>query len=250
MGEAEAVKIQVVSDCHLEFHQDGGAAFIEALSAKAKEVDVLVVAGDLATEQQLIPALKMLTNNFKHVVYVLGNHEFYGRAKVNFVRAALQHLDDQRANFHWLNRSTVIIEGQRFVGCPLWFKFSEHNKLYEHMMNDFSQIQRFKHWVYQENQEDMDFLRETVKADDIVVTHYLPAEESVAPQYKGSLLNCFFLCDVSEIIHFGGPKLWLHGHTHSSFDYQLGPTRVVCNPFGYARHEENREFEWQKVLEV
>jgi len=27
--------------------------------------------------------------------------------------------------------------------------------------------------------------------------------------------------------------LWLHGHVHDSFDYQVGQCRVVANPAGY-----------------
>ena len=30
-----------------------------------------------------------------------------------------------------------------------------------------------------------------------------------------------------------GPDLWVHGHTHDSFDYVLGWTQVVVNPYGY-----------------
>jgi hypothetical protein len=29
-------------------------------------------------------------------------------------------------------------------------------------------------------------------------------------------------------------QLWIHGHTHDSFDYVCNGTRVVCNPRGYA----------------
>jgi hypothetical protein len=32
------------------------------------------------------------------------------------------------------------------------------------------------------------------------------------------------------------------GHTHESFDYEIGKTRVVCNPRGYASTEENKGF--------
>jgi hypothetical protein len=38
------------------------------------------------------------------------------------------------------------------------------------------------------------------------------------------------------------PRLWIHGHTHESFDYKIGKTRVVCNPRGYAAIEENKGF--------
>ena len=37
-------------------------------------------------------------------------------------------------------------------------------------------------------------------------------------------------------------KLWVHGHTHSSFDYNIHGTRVVCNPRGYEDHDLNPEY--------
>ena len=50
---------------------------------------------------------------------------------------------------------------------------------------------------------------------------------------------------------FDGVDLWVHGHTHDSFDYLVdrpggGTCRVVCNPRGYVRWDgtlENRGFD-------
>ena len=42
------------------------------------------------------------------------------------------------------------------------------------------------------------------------------------------------------------PVLWVHGHTHNSFDYQVGNCRVVCNPRVYVAwtgKAENRAFD-------
>jgi hypothetical protein len=33
-------------------------------------------------------------------------------------------------------------------------------------------------------------------------------------------------------------KVWTHGHTHETFDYMVGTTRIVCNPRGYDGYEE------------
>jgi hypothetical protein len=67
-----------------------------------------------------------------------------------------------------------------------------------------------------------------------VVTHFLPHAGSVAPQYEGSPLNRFFLAaDAQPLVEERGARLWIHGHTHVSFDYQVGKTRVVCNARGY-----------------
>jgi hypothetical protein len=51
------------------------------------------------------------------------------------------------------------------------------------------------------------------------------------------------------------PALWIHGHTHDSFDYLVGPTRIVCNPKGNGpmrpgRRLENMEFDVRMVIDV
>ena len=49
-----------------------------------------------------------------------------------------------------------------------------------------------------------------------------------------------------------GARLWIHGHTHDSFDYQVQGTRVLCNPRGYAKEGkvENALFDARLVVEV
>ncbi|BEP38497.1 hypothetical protein GmRootV59_54220 (plasmid) [Variovorax sp. V59] len=52
---------------------------------------------------------------------------------------------------------------------------------------------------------------------------------------------------------FQEPVLWVHGHTHDSFDYQVGGRRVACNPRGYMNWHgkfENRDFNPGLVIEV
>jgi hypothetical protein len=47
--------------------------------------------------------------------------------------------------------------------------------------------------------------------------------------------------------------VWVHGHTHTSFDYQLGKCRVVANPLGYLLRgggAENKNFNPDFVVEV
>lgn len=46
--------------------------------------------------------------------------------------------------------------------------------------------------------------------------------------------------------------LWIHGHTHDSFDYTVEGTRVLCNPRGYAKNgvNENTSFHAGLVVQV
>jgi hypothetical protein len=53
------------------------------------------------------------------------------------------------------------------------------------------------------------------------------------------------VADVERLMGADRVQLWVHGHTHDSFDYRVAGTRVVCNPRGYARDgvNENPHFD-------
>jgi hypothetical protein len=70
------------------------------------------------------------------------------------------------------------------------------------------------------------------------------------PRWRCSPLNAFFLCDLEVLMRSRAPALWLHGHTHENVDVLVGTTRVVCNPFGYARREENPHYDPAKHVTV
>jgi len=150
---------------------------------------------------------------------------------------------------HVLDNSICEIEGRRFVGTTLWFRQTHDAHRYEQSLNDFYQIGNSGR-IYEENVIAIKFLEDTVTSHDIVLTHHLPAVESVHPKYEGSPLNRFFLCDMAWLIEDRQPKLWVHGHTHDSADYCLGTTQVVCNPFGYAGHEINRAYNEELFIEI
>lgn len=238
------MKILVLSDLHFEFHRDGGQSFVSDLPCK--DVDTLVVAGDLSDSEGLYEALGLLCESFKQVVYVHGNHEFYNSDRSSVLETT-KYACTQFPNVHWLDNEVAEIDGTLFVGTPLWFS-RPAGWAPKHSVNDFKLIKHFESWVYEENKKAKNFLQREIKPCAVVVTHYLPAYESVHPAYAGSTLNPFFVCDVSDVIRSKKPALWIHGHTHTSLDYVLETTRVVCNPFGYARHEENSRFHPEKVI--
>ena len=83
---------------------------------------------------------------------------------------------------------------------------------------------------------------------DIVVTHHAPSAMSIAPRFKNFPDTDFFHSRLENLILDVNPKLWVHGHVHDSFDYELGDTRVVCNPLGYPF--EKRFFVDVQIAEV
>ena len=230
------MKLSYVSDVHCEFHKDSGTEFISKLP---RDSDVLVVAGDLCTASQLEQTLSSLAANQQEVIYVPGNHEYYDSSLYK-VRDILE--DCVHDNLHILTNKLITLHDQRFLGTTLWFQNEPENIFHQNKMADFKAIKEFSEWVYEENFQAKRFLENNLQEGDVVVTHHLPSYKSVASMYSTSNLNRFFVSDMEELVLDAKPKLWIHGHTHSSVDYMLGDTRVVCNPFGYAAYETNSNF--------
>lgn len=240
------MKIKLLSDLHLEHYEDKGEEYLANL--EAGECDILVLAGDITSWNKITEHLTRFCEVFPRVVYVLGNHEFYAAPTRNHVLDACQEAVEKNKNLFWLNNSSAEIGGKKFYGGPMWFPQSLEVFRFANHMNDFFYIKDFSKWVYEENLGFVQNLEES-KAD-VVVSHYLPSPKSVAERFKHDRLNVFFLCDVEKEMQKLGPSLWLHGHTHDSFDYELGDTRVVCNPFGYVSSQKNSGFDQNKVIEI
>jgi predicted phosphodiesterase len=221
--------VQFASDLHLDTRDDAADVLTSLVGHGA---DVLVLAGDLGEGSAAGDALKWACDRFPEVVYVLGNHEHWRRRPAD-VLDGLARLDASLPNLYWLHRRTVDLAGLRFAGSTLWFADSPVARDARRWLRDFRRIRDFEPWVYEENAADQAFLC-SVQAD-VVVTHHLPSHRSVDPRFVDSPLNAFFVCDVerSMLRERGAPQLWVHGHTHAPMDYELGGTRVVCNPLGY-----------------
>lgn len=238
------MKILVVSDLHFEFHQDDGKDFLRRLV----DADVIVIAGDLCPRSILAYSLDLFLRRYPKVIFVSGNHEFY-HSSFEDVRTTLSWMTATYENLYVLDNTVEEIDGIRFVGTTMWTRKTSYIHLYEPNIADFSVIENSQQ-IYVENEKALTFLNDNVQENDVVVTHHLPTQESIAWKFKRSILNCFFLCDVQELIERRKPKLWIHGHTHASCDYEIGPTRVVCNPYGYVPSAINRKFKTNLIIEL
>jgi predicted phosphodiesterase len=227
------MKIQLVSDTHLEMRTSYLEKFVDDMSA-GSDADVLVMAGDicsLKSSVQLGIAIGLLHTRYKHIVYVFGNHEFGGTSPL-IAQSNANKITLQYPNFHVLDNAAVILDGQRFVGGTGWYPKQSDNFLYEFGMYDFKYIKDFDPWVYAQNRLFNDSMR-IVEPDDIVVMHHLPTEYSIHHRFANNQLNRFFLCDISEAIEAKRPKYVLHGHTHEDCDYYIYHTKVYAAPCGY-----------------
>jgi predicted phosphodiesterase len=107
-----SLRIQYVSDLHGRFK------WVQ----RDPLADVLVVAGDLGDgDPDLTPLFKWPVP----VVYVLGNHEFYGE-DVHLLVADLRRRTEG-TNVHFLEQDVWTHRGVRFLGCTGWTDFCDQN---------------------------------------------------------------------------------------------------------------------------
>jgi predicted phosphodiesterase len=243
------MRIQLLSDLHFEFHRDRGNGFVEWLDPTG--VDVLVLAGDVAVAGDIPAALGVICRRYAHarVLYVHGNHEYYGATRqqvVDLTREAMA----ENANLRWLDSELVEIDGFRFLGTTLWFRPKPEALAWRGLLNDFGRILDFDSWLPSENQRALDFLHAELRPGDVVISHHLPIQNAMSPEFREGPLSPFFVCDVEALIREREPRLWLFGHSHRSYDSHLGRTWLVSNPFGYAALEENGEFDWSCTLDL
>lgn len=235
-------KFDIYSDIHIDswmnFYKDKeDFTWMDRIEVNS---DYAIFAGDAGNQEKYYDyVIKGLKTRYKEVIGVRGNHEFY---ITNY------NVPHQKGR-DMLSCVEMEIEGLRIVGCTLWANMWSNTLLYgqdiRRMINDFKFIPEF--WDRQHNAPDYaarlywtsrDWLLGRAGAD-IVVTHFAPTLNSIHSKYAGNALNPWFANDDEELLRLMKPKVWVHGHTHSHFDFEQHDVRVVCNPIGYPRENMN-----------
>ena len=232
------MRLHILSDLHLEF-----APF----DPPNVDADAIVLAGDIHTGKNGVQWIRQAFPD-KPVLYVLGNHEFYGQ-KIPKLTEELKQLT-RDTNIHVLENDSVRINGTLFLGATLWtdFKLDGDVVLAEALavssVTDFKRIRvtpsyrRFHpadarefhaksiRWLEQQ-------IGEAAGQKVVIVTHHAPSPQSIPVHYRGSPLNPAFASNLDRFIEMSAAAVWIHGHIHQAVDYTIGTTRVLANPRGY-----------------
>jgi predicted phosphodiesterase len=230
------MKLHILSDLHTEF-----AAFVPPET----DADAVILAGDIGVG---VEGVRWAAHHFpvQPVIYVPGNHEFYGHDIG--LSAELQAAAPD--NIAVLVDDALVLDGVRFLGSTLWTDFKLHGEgeawfareRARRCMNDFVRIRNGGHKFRPEDSVVLheasrtwlvSQLEQSFDGPTVVISHHLPALKSIAPRYANDALNPAFASRLEEVIERYRPALWIHGHTHDPCDYELFQTRVVCNPRGY-----------------
>jgi predicted phosphodiesterase len=252
------MKIRLLSDLHTEFRLPYKT---HAMSEYHGE-DVLVLAGDIASgATNTMDVIKhFLDCGFPNVVYVPGNHEYYG-TNINDFDSKMFDKCAATPGAYFLNQMNITIDNVLFVGATLWTNFADNffsQSYAKRTVNDFRQIRNFTtSHAYDLYYKHLDYIKLHYETRSnrkvVVVTHFLPARECIAPRWRnGDLLNDYFANDLGSMIADMQDTTWLFGHTHDATDFKIGNTRLVCNPHGYHGSSEpgTNGFDPFKVITV
>ena len=256
----DAMRLLVLSDLHLEIWGER-APCIDALS----KPDVVILAGDIHTKARG-PAWARATFPHVPVLYVAGNHEFYGDA-IDKLSSRMREACETYVNVHYLDCCEFTLPGVRFLGLTLWTDLELFGAARKHLamikckdlLNDYHLIKfapsgsneyrklhpidtgrlhaEQRQWLKQK-------LDEPFSGRTVVISHMAPSMLSVPPVYASDIVSAAYASNLDDLV--AKADLWIHGHTHTSHDYEVGRCRVVTNPLGYpTRHglPENPQFD-------
>ena len=256
-------EFNLISDLHLEVEP------VELPGGKT-----LILSGDVMEAQNVnkhigLRFFEQCAEKYEQVLYVPGNHEYYGSVFEEVLEWLPQHLP---SNVQFLHRNHAIVDDVLVLGVTLWTDCRKEDPLVMHVlrqnMNDFQIIGKkdkdgegpFVFTPFDSVElfkADLAYLKQMVEQHSdkkiVVCSHHAPSDMSIHPKYMSDqtyrLMNGGFASNLEEFI-LDNPQIvgWSHGHTHTSFDYRIGSCRVMCNPKGYGN--ENPEFNIGFTFEV
>ena len=303
------VKIQLLSDLHLEVHP-------HFVPTPAPGADLLVLAGDVGSYQtgSLLKDDDFGLGRFSPkngwptpVLYVPGNHEYDG-LDFDATHARLRQTCE-RLGITWLEREVVTLQqlmgekwregpgghtghigheapAVRFVGTTLWTDFdalgptgvlsatssassTSHNALAQQLKARDKAFRAANYYLKkalttrhgelmlaEQMREQALVCQAWLRAElntpfdgtTVAVTHFAPSLKSADPRYGMTPGTAGFCNALDDLLP--SAQLWLHGHLHSPSDYIAGGCRVVANPLGYARKNEQVGFRAGFIVEL
>ena len=274
------MKFDLTSDIHLDFwvgvngnhkkQQSSMRKLIDKLLPHNKS-DVLVIAGDIGHYNfQNGIFLGVLKTYYRDVIVVPGNHDYYlvslkaqkanDFSSFNRINEMIQIAGE--TGTHWLNGTTVCIDGAVFGGCGMWYddsyaqdKFFMRSaaiqNLWEENMNDSQRIMarpnRFdRHAHFMAEYEKM---RCVVDKCDVVVSHICPTADLI-PRHRHNPVSTFYQFNGMELIDLMKPSaVWCYGHIHDESVARVIHDRTFyCSPLGYNDEVIKQRFWWDHEI--
>lgn len=284
------MKIQLLSDLHLEAHprwmpQPAPNADVLVLAGDVGSYQ----AGSLLEDADFgLGRFSAQAGWPTPVIFVPGNHEYdtldfdeaHARLKETCARLGLLWLEREVLQGPWKDKHGQAV---RLVGTTLWTDFdalgpqdadatskTDTSHLLAQQLRARDKAFRAANYYLRKAltmRHGEPFLAEQVRAQalvcqdwlraqlhtpfegsTVVVTHFAPSLLSADPRYGQTPGTAGFCNRLDDLLPQA--QLWLHGHLHAPSDYVESGCRVVANPLGYARKNEQARFAACATIEV
>jgi len=268
------MKILTLSDLHFEADDRGARGF----KLQTGGADLIVFAGDIDSGVRGFRwAARIAELTRIPVVYVAGNHEYWGYSLLLTKRLRRMAIMCRARGIpaYFLERDEVHIQAGgelvRLLGATLWSDFSvfgdeTQNGSMEYAaahMPDYRLIhrERWRWWKKITPSDTLKLCEDTLAwlwetamhpfdGPTVFVTHNAPSRQSIHVDYEDHILTPAFSSDFEQLVNYTHCNLWIHGHVHHSNDYKMLGTRVVCNPRGDRTKGLNPDFDPRLLVEV
>jgi predicted phosphodiesterase len=241
------MKVQVVSDLHLEFRDNLNKFRITA--------PILFMCGDICASGSdsdfayFVRFLKYIAPKYDLIFHVPGNHEFYSTTSkskpMNTIINSFKILSKKIPNYIFLCNNIAKIHSNGkycyIIGATLWTHIDkEYYDLVLSGMNDYKcintgQSKLTPQYVNKMNMASVKYIKKWIdkackeKVKCIVMTHHKPYKTAdFHPAYENDLLKIIKKCVIA----------WFYGHTHKADFKKINGTLFVSNPCGYP-HERD-----------
>ena len=262
----QSLKIQFVSDLHLEFPDNRAWLVAHPLEVTG---DILLIAGDTAyldlpdSGRETYKAYDFwdwASRNYKQVIVCLGNHDFYGYYDLATMPDG--YCLDIRPNVKAYYNSVVHLPDVDIIVSTLWsFIEPDIDFIVERSVSDFYRIKYEGHRLNAQNfnaehERCLAFIKQSVTESQaktkIVLTHHVPTQLCTVDEFKGSTINGAFTVELGDYIADSGIDYWIYGHSHRNMDAKIGKTQIISNQFGYLSHGEpqNNGFDPKRYIEL
>lgn len=250
-------KMIYVSDLHLEFYKKLKHLLNYVKFNEWKDADILILAGDIVNirsenpslKKRFIKLIKLFKAKYKYVMYVAGNHEYYGYKNENTLdtvadadRILKETCQANGVIFLQKSKFTLQLPDRQinFFGCTLW---SLVTKKTFSMMNDHKAVDNYddinilhidhERWLRNELSKNTH--------DSVVITHHIPSYGLIHPKFSYSMINDGFCSNMDHIFDHK-INFWIYGHSHETTKCTIKNTYCASNPGGYPGEDKITDF--------
>jgi hypothetical protein len=274
------MNIQLLSDLHLECqpHWQPTPAPAADVLVLAGDVGSYQATSQILEDDFGLTRFSPLHGWPTPVIFVPGNHEYDG---LDFDVAHARLRDTcERLGLIWLEREVLHWPTERheppvrFIGTTLWTDFdalaprapsaqtpqsqllaaqlkarSKAFRAADYYLAKTGTTRQGAPWLAAQVREQgllcqhwlNHALAEPFDGRTVVVTHFAPSLHSADPRYGRAPGTAGFCNALDHLLPQA--NLWLHGHLHAPSRYTHEGCRVVANPMGYARKNEQACFD-------